>query len=67
MSEMVLSHPSSMVKSYSSSLLLMYRQIVRRESLTGLGHINIHLDMSFIKDYRMLLYIIDIMKKMLGL
>jgi len=66
MSEMVPSHLSSMMKSYFSSLLLIHRQIVSREDSTGLGHINILLDLSFTKDYRILLYIIGMMKKMLG-
>ena len=38
-----------------------------RENLTGLGHINILLDLSSTRDYRILLYIIGMMKKMLGL
>ena len=67
MSEMVLSHPSSMVESCSSSLWLMHGQIVSRENSTGLGHINILLDLSFTKDYRMLLCMIDMIKKILGL
>jgi len=67
MSEMVLSHLSSMVESSSSSLLLMHGQIVSRGNSTGLGHINILLDLSSIRDYRMLLCIIGIMEKMLGL
>jgi len=67
MSEMVLSHLSSMVESSSSSLLLMYRQIMNKENSTGLGHINILLDLSSIKDYRMLLYMIDMIEKMLDL
>jgi len=67
MSEMVLSHLFSMVESCFSSLLLMHRQIVSRENSTGLGHINILLDLSSIRDYRMLLCIIDMMEKMLGL
>jgi len=66
-SEMVLSHLSSMVKSCFSSLLLMHRQIMSRENLTGLGHINILLDLSFTRDYRMLLCMIGMMEKMLGL
>ena len=66
MSEMVLNHLSSMVESYFSSLWLMHEQIVSRKDLTGLGHINILLDLSFTKDYRMLLYMIGIMEKMLG-
>jgi len=67
MSEMVLSHLSSMVESSSSSLLLMYGQIVSRGNLTGLGHINILLDLSFIRDYRILLCMIGMMVKILGL
>jgi len=67
MSEMVLSHLSSMVEGCSSSLLLMHGQIVSRENSTGLGHINILLDLSFTKDYRMLLCMIDMIKKILGL
>jgi len=67
MSEMVLSHLSSMVESSSSSLLLMYRQIVSRENSTRLGHINILLDLSSTKDHRILLYMIGMMEKMLGL
>jgi len=55
-----------MVESYFSSLLLMHGQIVSRGDLTGLGHINILLDLSFTRDYRILLCIIDIMEKMLG-
>jgi len=67
MLEMVLNYLSSMVKSSSSSLLLMHRQIVSRGNSTGLEYINILLDLSSIKDYRMLLCIIGIMEKMLGL
>jgi len=67
MSEMVPSHLSSMVKSYSSSLLLMHGQIVSRRNSTRLEYINILLDLSSTKDYRMLLYMIGIMEKMLGL
>ena len=67
MSEMVLSHLSSMVESYSSSLWLMHGQIVSRGNSTRLGHINILLDLSSIRDYRMLLCMIGIMEKMLGL
>jgi len=66
MLEMVLSHLSSMVESYFSSLLLIHGQIVSRGDLTELGHINILLDLSFTRDYRILLYIIGMMKKMLG-
>jgi len=66
MSEMVLSHLSSMVESCFSSLLLMHKQIVSRGDLTGLGHINILLDLSFTRDYRMLVCMIGMMEKMLG-
>ena len=65
--EIVLNHLSAMVESYSSSLLLMHRQIVSRGDLTGLGHINILLDLSSIRDYRILLCMIGMMEKMLGL
>jgi len=44
----------------------MHRQIVSRGDLTGLGHINILLDLSFTRDYRMLLCMIGMMEKMLG-
>ena len=67
MSEIVLSHLFSMVESSSSSLLLMHRQIVSRGNSTGLEHINILLDLSSTKNYRMLLCMIDIIEKMLGL
>jgi len=66
MLEIVLSHLSSIVESYFSSLLLMHGQIVSRGDLTGLGHINILLDLSFTRDYRMLLCMIGMMEKMLG-
>jgi len=65
--EIVLSHLSSMVESYSSSLLLMHRQIVSRGNSTGLEHINILLDLSSTRDYRMLLCMIGMMEKILGL
>jgi len=64
--EMVLSHFSSIVESYFSSLLLMYRQIVNKGNSIGLGHINILSDLSSTRDYRMLLCIIDIIEKILG-
>ena len=67
MSEMVLSHLSSMVGSCSSSLLLMHGQIVSRENSTGLEHINIPSDLSSTRDYRMLLCMICMIEKMLGL
>jgi len=66
MLEMVLSHLSSMVGSCFSSLLLMHGQIVSRGDLTGLEHINILLDLSSTRDYRMLLCMIGMMEKMLG-
>jgi len=67
MSEMVLSHLSFIVESCFSSLWLMHRQIVNRENSTRLGHINILLDLSFTRDFRMLLCMIGIMEKILGL
>jgi len=66
MLEMVLSHLSSMVGSCFSSLLLMHRQIMSRGDLTGLEHINILLDLSSTRDFRMLLCMIGMMEKMLG-
>jgi len=65
MLEMVLSHLSSMVESYSSSLWLMHGQIVSKGNSTRLGHINILLDLSSTRDFRMLLCIIGMMEKML--
>ena len=56
--EMVLSYLSSMVESCFSSLLLMYGQIVSRQDSTRLGHINILLDLSSTRDYRILLCMI---------
>jgi len=67
MSEMVLSYLFSMVESSFSSLWLMHRQIMSRGNSTGLGHINILLDLSSTRDYKMLLYMIGMMEKMLGL
>ena len=64
MSEIVLSYFSSMVE---SCLLLMHGQIVSRGNLTGLGHINVLLDLSSTRDFRMLLCMIDMMEKILGL
>jgi len=66
MSEMVLSHLSSMVESCFSSLLLMHRQIMSRGDLTRLEHINILLDLSSTRDFKMLLCMIGMMEKMLG-
>ena len=65
-SEIVFSYLLSMMKSSSSSLLLMHGQIMSRENSIGLGHINILLDLSSTRDYRILLYKIDIIEKMLG-
>jgi len=45
----------------------MYGQIMSRGNLTGLGHINILLDLSSTRDFRILLYMIGMMEKMLGL
>ena len=67
MSEMVLSHLPSMVDSSFSSLWLMHGQIASRGNSTGLGHINILLNLSFTRDFRMLLCMIGMMEKMLGL
>ena len=67
MAEMVLSYLSSMVESSSSSLLLMHGQIVSRGNSTGLGHINILLDLSSTRNYRMLLCMIGIIEKILDL
>jgi len=66
MLEMVFSYLSSMVESSSSSLWLIHRQIMSRGNLTGLGHINILLDLSSTRDFRMLLCMIGMMEKMLG-
>jgi len=44
----------------------MHGQIVSRGDLTGLEHINILLDLSFTRDFRMLLCMISIIEKMLG-
>jgi len=38
-----------------------------KENSTGLGSINIPLDLSSTKDYKMLLYMIGMIEKMLGL
>ena len=67
MLEMVFNHLSSIVESSSSSLLLMHEQIVSRGNSTGLGHINILLDLSSTKDFRILLCMIGMMEKILGL
>jgi len=66
MLEMVLSYLSSMVGSCFSSLLLIHGQIMSKGDLTGLEYINILLDLSFTRDYRMLLCMIGMMEKMLG-
>jgi len=67
MLEMVLSHLFSIVESCSSSLWLMHGQIVNRGNSTRLGHINILLDLSFTRDFRMLLCMIGMVEKILGL
>jgi len=66
-SKIVLSHLFFIVESYFSSLLLIYKQTVNRENSTGLEHINIPSDQNFTRDYRILLYIIGMIEKMLGL
>ena len=63
----VLSYLSFMVESCSSNLLLMHGQIISKENSTRLEHISTLLDLSFIKDFRMMLYIIDIIVKILDL
>jgi len=67
MLEKVLSHFSSMVKSHSSSLLLIYKQTIGRGDWTGLEYIKTLSDLSSTRDYRILLYMIDIIKKTLNL
>jgi len=67
MLEIVLNYLSFMVESCSSSLLLMHGQIVSRENSTGLGYINILLDLSSTRDFRILLCMIGMMEKILGL
>ena len=67
MSEMVLSHLFSIVESSFSSLWLMHGQIVSRGNSTGLGYINILLDLSSTRDFRILLCIVGMMEKILGL
>jgi len=63
----VLSHLFSIVESCSSNLLLIHRQTMNRENLTGLEHISTLSDQSSTKSYRMLLYMINMMVKILGL
>jgi len=67
MSEMVLSHPSFIVESYFSGLLLMHGQTINRENSTRLEHINIPSDQNFTREYKMLLCMIGIIEKILGL
>jgi len=43
----------------------MYEQIMSRGDLTGLEHINILLDLSSTRDFRILLCMISMMEKML--
>ena len=45
----------------------IHGQIVSRGNSTGLGHINILLDLSSTRDFRMLLCMIDMMEKILDL
>jgi len=45
----------------------MHGQIVSRGNSTGLGHINILLDLSSTRDFRILLCMIGMIEKMLGL
>jgi len=66
-SEKVLNYLSSMVENCSSNLLMMHRQTMNRGNLTRLEYISILLDLSSTKDFRILLYMTDIMVKMLGL
>jgi len=66
-SEKVLNYLSSMIENCSSNLLLMHRQTMNRGNLTRLEYISILLDLSSTRDFRILLYMIDIMVKMLGL
>jgi len=66
-SEKVLNYLSSMIENCSSNLLLMHRQTMNRENLTRLEYISILLDLSSTRDFGILLYMIDIMVKMLGL
>jgi len=63
----VLNYFSSMVENCSSNLLLMHEQTMNRENSTRLGHISILSNLSSTRDFRILLYMIDIMVKMLGL
>ena len=67
MLEKVLSYLSFIVESCSSNLLLIHGQIVSKENSTRLEHISTLLDLSFIKDFKILLYMIDIIVKILGL
>jgi len=67
MLEKVLNYLSFMVESCFSNLLLMHGQTVNKENSTRLGHISTLSDQSSTRDYRMLLYIIDMMVKMLDL
>jgi len=67
MSGKALNYLFSIVKSCSSNLLLIHGQTVNRENSTGLGHISILSDLSSIRDYRILLYMIDMIVKIPGL
>ena len=67
MLEKVLNYLSFIVEGCFSNSLLMHGQTVNKENSTGLGHISTLSDQSSTRDYRMLLYIIDMMVKMLDL
>jgi len=67
MLEKVLNHLSFMVESCFSNLLLMHGQTMNKENSIGLGHISTLSDQSSTRDYRMLLYIINMIVKMLDL
>jgi len=65
--EKVLNHLSFMVGSCFSNLLLMHGQTMNKENSTGLGYISTLSDQSFTRDYRILMYMIDMIVKMLDL
>jgi len=63
----ILSYLFFMVKSCSSNLLLIHGQIVSKKNSIELEYISTFLDLSFIKNSRILLYMIDMIMKMLNL
>ena len=65
--EKVLNHLSFMVGSCFSNLLLMHGQTMNKENSTGLGYISTLSDQSSTRDYRILMYMIDMIVKMLDL